>query len=168
MLIILNNDYSDALNMRILMLSFLCYICLVEYEEGDRMRILPCHHEFHKTCVDKWLKEIHRRNGLNWLKYNSAAAAGTRRARVVEREGKGYWLFKISGKPTPTAGNRSNRPENTDRRRSVNRSAEAMGGSVVGMRYGTRSRTETDRMISLFSFSYGCHAKEKGAVAEEL
>ncbi|KAI3933736.1 hypothetical protein MKW92_044137 [Papaver armeniacum] len=37
-----------------------CYICLVEYEEGDCMRILPCHHEFHQTCVDKWLKEIHR------------------------------------------------------------------------------------------------------------
>ncbi|KAG5228578.1 E3 ubiquitin ligase BIG BROTHER-related [Salix suchowensis] len=37
-----------------------CYICLVEYEEGDSMRVLPCHHEFHKTCVDKWLKEIHR------------------------------------------------------------------------------------------------------------
>ncbi|XP_010676682.2 uncharacterized protein LOC104892442 isoform X1 [Beta vulgaris subsp. vulgaris] len=37
-----------------------CYICLVEYEEGDEMRILPCHHEFHKKCIDKWLKEIHR------------------------------------------------------------------------------------------------------------
>ncbi|PIA30552.1 hypothetical protein AQUCO_05500087v1 [Aquilegia coerulea] len=37
-----------------------CYICLVEYEEGDCMRILPCHHEFHRTCIDKWLKEIHR------------------------------------------------------------------------------------------------------------
>ncbi|KAE8713750.1 hypothetical protein F3Y22_tig00110206pilonHSYRG00418 [Hibiscus syriacus] len=37
-----------------------CYICLVEYEEGDSMRILPCNHEFHRTCVDKWLKEIHR------------------------------------------------------------------------------------------------------------
>ncbi|XP_043695988.1 E3 ubiquitin-protein ligase RLIM isoform X2 [Telopea speciosissima] len=37
-----------------------CYICLVEYEEGDCMRILPCHHEFHSTCIDKWLKEIHR------------------------------------------------------------------------------------------------------------
>lgn len=37
-----------------------CYICLLEYEEGDNVRILPCHHEFHKTCVDKWLKEIHR------------------------------------------------------------------------------------------------------------
>ncbi|KAL1354180.1 uncharacterized protein [Arachis hypogaea] len=37
-----------------------CYICLVEYEDGDSMRVLPCHHEFHKTCIDKWLKEIHR------------------------------------------------------------------------------------------------------------
>ncbi|KAG2676435.1 hypothetical protein I3760_12G052600 [Carya illinoinensis] len=37
-----------------------CYICLVEYEEGDSLRILPCHHEFHRACIDKWLKEIHR------------------------------------------------------------------------------------------------------------
>ncbi|KAL5065178.1 hypothetical protein RYX36_026915 [Vicia faba] len=37
-----------------------CYICLVEYEDGDNMRVLPCHHEFHTTCIDKWLKEIHR------------------------------------------------------------------------------------------------------------
>lgn len=37
-----------------------CYICLMEYEEGDRVKVLPCHHEFHKICIDKWLKEIHR------------------------------------------------------------------------------------------------------------
>ncbi|RWR89661.1 E3 ubiquitin-protein ligase RLIM isoform X2 [Cinnamomum micranthum f. kanehirae] len=37
-----------------------CYICLVEYDDGDYMRILPCHHDFHQTCIDKWLKEIHR------------------------------------------------------------------------------------------------------------
>ncbi|KAI3468490.1 hypothetical protein Pfo_025153 [Paulownia fortunei] len=37
-----------------------CYICLVEYDDGDSMRMLPCHHEFHTACIDKWLKEIHR------------------------------------------------------------------------------------------------------------
>ncbi|PPD69452.1 hypothetical protein GOBAR_DD33672 [Gossypium barbadense] len=42
-----------------------CYICLLEYEEGDSMRIFACNHEFHRTCIDKWLKEVHR--SITWV-----------------------------------------------------------------------------------------------------
>ncbi|KAL9249573.1 E3 ubiquitin-protein ligase RLIM-like protein [Drosera capensis] len=36
-----------------------CYICLAVYEVDDQIRTLPCYHEYHMLCVDKWLKEIH-------------------------------------------------------------------------------------------------------------
>lgn len=34
-----------------------CYICLTEYKPVDIIRLLPdCHHLFHVTCIDTWLK----------------------------------------------------------------------------------------------------------------
>ncbi|CAF0855674.1 unnamed protein product [Didymodactylos carnosus] len=34
----------------------LCDICLNEYKETDKLRLLPCLHRFHVKCIDKWLK----------------------------------------------------------------------------------------------------------------
>jgi len=32
-----------------------CPICMNTYLAGDILRVLPCEHRFHRTCVDRWL-----------------------------------------------------------------------------------------------------------------
>ncbi|XP_053516919.1 E3 ubiquitin-protein ligase RLIM-like [Artibeus jamaicensis] len=34
-----------------------CSICITEYREGSQLRILPCSHEFHVCCIDRWLSD---------------------------------------------------------------------------------------------------------------
>ena len=37
-----------------------CPICIVDFEDGDDLRVLPCEgrHVFHQACVDQWLLEL--------------------------------------------------------------------------------------------------------------
>lgn len=34
-----------------------CAVCIEPYKVSDILRILPCRHEFHKSCIDPWLLE---------------------------------------------------------------------------------------------------------------
>eukprot|EP00892_Ulva_mutabilis_P010469 jgi/Ulvmu1/7795/UM004_0024.1 len=32
-----------------------CAVCFEDYEPGDAMRVLPCLHRFHLSCIDQWI-----------------------------------------------------------------------------------------------------------------
>ncbi|XP_038171703.1 E3 ubiquitin-protein ligase RLIM-like [Arvicola amphibius] len=42
-------DENDALKT--------CSVCIREYTEGNKLRKLPCSHEYHVYCIDRWLSE---------------------------------------------------------------------------------------------------------------
>lgn len=33
-----------------------CVVCMCDFEARQTLRVLPCSHEFHAKCVDKWLR----------------------------------------------------------------------------------------------------------------
>lgn len=34
-----------------------CQICFSDYSEGEQLRMLPCFHDYHVQCIDRWLKK---------------------------------------------------------------------------------------------------------------
>jgi hypothetical protein len=36
-------------------LSTDCSICYIEYSKSEKVRILPCGHDYHMVCIDEWL-----------------------------------------------------------------------------------------------------------------
>jgi hypothetical protein len=34
-----------------------CGVCLLDFDDGDQLRTLPCGHRFHRDCIDRWLLE---------------------------------------------------------------------------------------------------------------
>lgn len=34
-----------------------CQICFCDYVDGEKLRMLPCFHDYHVPCIDRWLKD---------------------------------------------------------------------------------------------------------------
>ena len=49
-----NNNSNDANNNESIEV---CSVCLSHFCNGDEIRTLPCNHEFHINCIDRWLRE---------------------------------------------------------------------------------------------------------------
>ena len=42
----------------------LCVVCMYDFDNRHLVRVLPCAHEFHAKCVDKWLRVCSRSASL--------------------------------------------------------------------------------------------------------
>ncbi|KAI3925085.1 hypothetical protein MKW98_009735 [Papaver atlanticum] len=77
-----------------------CPICLGEYMEGEKVRILPkCNHGFHMRCIDIWLishsscptcrHSLIERPATSTMEAAAALEVGTLRLRENENNGQG-------------------------------------------------------------------------------
>lgn len=50
------NITISSINKNNIIETNICSICLGNFEAGDEVRLLLCQHEFHKQCIDQWLR----------------------------------------------------------------------------------------------------------------
>lgn len=49
-------EIETEMNITDVNFSNKCVVCLSEFEVGEKVRTLPCVHEFHQPCIDQWLE----------------------------------------------------------------------------------------------------------------
>lgn len=63
-----------------------CCVCLSRLNNKDEIRVLPCLHEFHKVCVNRWLKGHHKTCPLCRFSIGGGAEDKSHRAEMFTEE----------------------------------------------------------------------------------
>ena len=73
-----------------------CIICMMEFEEGEELRLLYCRHFYHQGCVDQWLMRnatcpqcrasVDKEKGEQMVKERRERRERRRRRREMERQ----------------------------------------------------------------------------------
>jgi E3 ubiquitin-protein ligase RNF13 len=88
-----------------------CAICLDDYEDGEKLRLLPCSHVYHTKCIDPWLTRGRRQCPIckRRIRNDGTCDMGTEpSANVVDEEAPANESSgEIAGERTPLVMNAS-------------------------------------------------------------
>jgi len=98
-----------------------CCICLDDFEEGDKLRILPCDHGYHAKCIDPWLVKTKR-------------ICPQCRKRVFESNERGAGLISVSSEDAPGSDSDSDYARNSQAGQAAAAAAAAMAATTSSER----------------------------------
>ncbi|CAO3630092.1 unnamed protein product [Cunninghamella blakesleeana] len=94
-----DDDYDDD--------EITCVICLELYKEGQKVRQLPCEHEYHCDCIDPWLKN--KSGECPLCKYDCVRHISTPEQIKIMDEAYAYYNSQQELNPFRLIKNRFNR-----------------------------------------------------------
>ncbi|KAK6644567.1 hypothetical protein RUM43_000834 [Polyplax serrata] len=118
----------------------ICAICLEEYVENDKLRVLPCSHAYHSKCIDPWLTKSRRVCPV--CKRKVFTTGETAAESDSDTEDETAPLVRASG-TTTNAGTFTRAIENPLRRWSSSDSGSALGSAATT----PSSRTNSYRSV---------------------
>ena len=80
-----------------------CCICLDDFTDGDKLRILPCDHAYHSKCIDSWLVK-HKRICPQCRKRVFERGTGYNSSDSEENNERAPLLGASAGRPGPSGG----------------------------------------------------------------
>ncbi|CAH8514527.1 unnamed protein product [Schistosoma bovis] len=126
-----------------------CEICLIEYQDKDRLRHLPCGHAFHMKCIDAWLKQ-----STTCPKCRAGVRAGLARLERNRQRQRAQSNSGTTSKPTPIRAVRPRPGASTSNVQEQHRPSNSRQGSQTTNRnqitnqssvVGTASDTQNNR-----------------------